>query len=99
MLYVGLCRDSYPGGDVLYVVDDIDCMPAGLLSFPELGKTEGEAPIKAAQEYIEEWDLVDVQSPPLHITVNTSSMFWEGQAFINGDKLKLVDAYEEESDG
>ena len=99
MLYVGLCRDNYPGGDVLYVVDDIDCMPAGLLSFPELGKAELEAPIKAAQEYIEEWDLVDAQSPPLHIIVNTSLVYWEGQAFTNNGKMKLVDAYAEDDDG
>ena len=98
MLYVGLCRD-YHYGDILYVVDDIDCMSEGLLSFPGLEKKDAEAPIVAAQEYIEEWDLVDVQSPPLHITVNTSLMSWEGQALINGDKLKLVDAYEEENDG
>jgi hypothetical protein len=80
---------------VLYVVDDIDCMPAGLLAFPEMAKTEVEAPIKAAQEYVEEWDLVDQQSPPLHIIVNTSSMYWEGLAIANNGGIKLVDAEEE----
>jgi hypothetical protein len=102
MLYVGLCKDNCPGGCALYVVDDIDCMPAGLLSFPDMGRSptpdekDTEAPIRAAREYVEEWDLVDHQTPPLHIIVNTSTMYWEGLAVANDGGIKLQDDYKDE---